>query len=165
MNAQAAENSHADSCFRLSARVYGDEPYFREVGRVGEAAGVATSAGVMEGHDVPPDVTTEVVHWLRKGGHPYSMLNTIRFMPLEGGPYCVNEGCSAVGQLKELFKVCPQCKTTRYCWRRVSETALDCWWVQRNVLHRRRSQEVPTFKRLGNVWRRRSKQHNGASSQ
>ena len=49
--------------------MYGDQPYAREVGHVGEADGVATSAEVIEGHDVPPDVLTGVVHWLRKVGH------------------------------------------------------------------------------------------------
>ena len=44
-----------------------DLPYAREVGHVEEAAGVATSAGVMEGHDVPPDVLTGVVHCGRGG--------------------------------------------------------------------------------------------------
>jgi len=58
---RAAENGHADSCFILAGRMYRDHPYAREVGRVGEATGVAMSAGVMEGHDVPPDVLTGVV--------------------------------------------------------------------------------------------------------
>jgi hypothetical protein len=49
--------------------MYMDLPYAREVGHAGEAAGVATPAGVMEGHDVSPDVLTSVVYWLRKGGH------------------------------------------------------------------------------------------------
>jgi hypothetical protein len=31
---------------------------------------------------------------------------------LKGAPYCVNEGCTVVGHLKD-FKVCPQCKTAR----------------------------------------------------
>jgi len=57
---KAAENGHTDACFRLSIRMYGDEPYAREVGHVEEAAGVATSTGVMEGHDVPPDVLIDV---------------------------------------------------------------------------------------------------------
>ena len=45
----------------------GDRPYAREVGHVEEAAGAATSAGVTEGHDVPPDVLTNVTYWLQKG--------------------------------------------------------------------------------------------------
>jgi hypothetical protein len=28
--------------------------------------------------------------------------------------YCQNEACEVVGRLKD-FKVCPQCKTARYC--------------------------------------------------
>ena len=33
---------------------------------------------------------------------------------LEGFPYCYNEGCDVLGQLKDV-KVCPQCKIARYC--------------------------------------------------
>ena len=80
-----------------------------------EVARVATSDGVMEGHDVPSDVLTGVVHWLQKGGHHLSeCLDTFRREALEGCNYCVNEGCEVLGQLKD-FKVCPQCKTARYC--------------------------------------------------
>ena len=82
---------------------------------MGEAAGVATSAGVMEWHDVPPDVLTSVVHWLRKGGHDIDYkLDIFRGVQQEGHMYCVNEECEVVGHLKD-FKVCPQCKTARYC--------------------------------------------------
>jgi hypothetical protein len=93
-----------------------DEPYAREVGHVMEAAGVAMPDGVMEGHDVPPDVLTSVVHWLQKGGHnPVDTpLEMFRRFALEGAPYCCNDGCEVVGFLKD-FKVCPQCKTHRYC--------------------------------------------------
>jgi len=37
---------------------------------VGEGAGpgVTIPVGVMEGHDVPPDVLTDVVHWVRRYG-------------------------------------------------------------------------------------------------
>jgi hypothetical protein len=95
--------------------MYGDHPYAREVGHVGEAAGVATSAGVMEVHDVPPEVLTGVVHWIRKGGHdPVAELDVFRRIALKGAKYCRNGGCEVVGHLKE-FKVCPQCKTARYC--------------------------------------------------
>ena len=65
---KAAENGHAVACVKLATHMYGDQPYAREVGHVGEAAGVL-STGVMEGHDVPLDVLTGVLHWLRKGGH------------------------------------------------------------------------------------------------
>ena len=83
---------------------------------MGEAAGVATSAGVIEGrHNVPPDVLTSVVHWLRKGGHnPSAELEELRRESLEGAEYCQNEGCEVKGRLKD-FKVCPLCKTARYC--------------------------------------------------
>jgi len=99
--------------------MYGDQPYAREVGHVEEAAGVATSVGVMEGHNIPPDVMTGVLHWVRKGcatgqHDPLALLDGIRSMALEGAKYCRNEGCEVVGHLKE-FKVCPQCKTARYC--------------------------------------------------
>ena len=50
---KAAESGIADACFKLASHMYGDNPYAREVGHVGEAAGVAESAGFMEGHDVP----------------------------------------------------------------------------------------------------------------
>jgi len=66
---KAAENGLVDACERLAARMYSDRPYAREVGHVVEASGVAATAGVREGHDIPPEVMTSVVHWLRKGGH------------------------------------------------------------------------------------------------
>jgi len=112
---KAAENGRVESCSALAARMYGDEPYAREVGHVGEAAGIATSAGVMDRHDVPPDVLPSVVHWLHKGGHDaIDKLRVLRIGALEGAPYCCNDGCQVVGLLKE-FKVCPQCKSARYC--------------------------------------------------
>ena len=108
---KAAEVGHINACVRLSARMlYLDLPYAREVGHVGEAAGDATSAGVTKGHDVPLDVLTSVIHWLRTGG-----LDPIdRREALEGAQYCTNDGCEVVGHLKDL-KVCPQCKDARYC--------------------------------------------------
>ena len=99
----------------LAALMYRDQPYARDIGHVGEAAGVATSAGVVAGHDVPPDVLTSVAHWVWKGGHdPIQQLDVYRGMALEGGIFCVNDGCQVVGLQKD-FKVCPQCKTARYC--------------------------------------------------
>ena len=112
---KAAEDGYAQACWRLAIQMYLGFPYAREVGHVGEAAGVAEGAGLREGHDVPPDVLTGVVHWLRKGGYnPVVELDDFRITALEGGAYCFNEGCEVVGLLKE-FKVCPQCKTARYC--------------------------------------------------
>ena len=111
---KAADSGRTESCVTLASFVYLDTPYAREVGHVGQAAGVASSAGVMDGHDAPPDVLTSVVHWLRRGGHPLDELDVFRRLALEGGKYCRNEGCEVVGQLKD-FKVCPQCKTARYC--------------------------------------------------
>jgi TPR repeat protein len=112
----AAENGLADACVFLAQWMYLDRPYAREVGHVGETAAVATSAGrIEEGHDVPPGVLTGVLHWLRMGGwNPAESLDTFRTHALEGAKYCVNDGCDVVGLLKE-FKVCPQCKTARYC--------------------------------------------------
>jgi TPR repeat protein len=112
---KAAENGDTDSCFSIALWMYLDHPYARVIGHVGEAAGVAASAGVMEGHDVSPDVMTDVVHWLRKGGYAeVDYLGELRIIALEGAMYCENDGCEVVGQLKD-FKVCPQCKATRYC--------------------------------------------------
>ena len=42
------------------------------------------------------------------------MLNELRKNALDGSTYCRNDGCEVVGLLKD-FKVCPQCKTARYC--------------------------------------------------
>jgi len=64
---KAAENGQADACLQLADRMYGDQPYSREVRHVGEAAGVATPAGVTEGHDVPSDVLIGVVQ-VAEGG-------------------------------------------------------------------------------------------------
>jgi len=112
---KAAENGDVDSCWELAAHMYGDIPYVRQIGHVGEADGVATSVGVIEGHDVPPDVLTSVVHWLRKGKHNIvDSLDRFRKEVLQGAKYCHNAGCEVVGLLKD-FKVCPQCKTARYC--------------------------------------------------
>ena len=112
---KAADNGHAGACLQLALRMYGEEPYAREAGHVMDAAGVATMAGVMEDHDVPPDVLTGVVYWLRKGGHDIvATLEGIRRETLDGAKHCLNDGCEVVGQLKD-FKVCPQCKTARYC--------------------------------------------------
>ena len=115
----AAEYGYARACLGLAARMYGDMPYAREVGHVVETAGVVSSAGAMEGHDVPPDVMIGVVHWLRtaRAGKAHDLvaeLDTLRKLALEGFNYCHNEACEVVGLLKE-FKVCPQCKTARYC--------------------------------------------------
>ena len=113
---KAAELGQAEACWNLASRMYADLPYAREIGHVGEVvAGVATSDGVMQGHDVPSDVLTGVVHWLQKGGHNLVVrLDVMRREALKGGNYCCNDGCEVVGHWKE-FKVCPQCKTARYC--------------------------------------------------
>jgi len=64
---KAAENGHAGACLRIASFMYGDAPYAREVGRVEAVAGVATLSGVMERHDVPPDVLTSVVQVAERG--------------------------------------------------------------------------------------------------
>jgi hypothetical protein len=102
----------------------------REV--VGEASGVATfareatgepatarsfyvtSAGVREEHGVPSDVLTDVLHWLHRGEIDPNILMAFRRKMKEGNYNCYNDGCEVQGHLKDL-KVCPQCKTARYC--------------------------------------------------
>ena len=112
---KAADLGHPLLCLGLAGSMYSNLPYAREEGHVEEPAGVPVSAGVMERHDVPPDVLTSVVHWLRKGGHnPVATLEKCRREALEGAKHCRNEGCKVVGLFKD-FKVCPQCKTARYC--------------------------------------------------
>jgi TPR repeat protein len=118
---KAADAGDKDACLDLALCMYADSPYAREIGHLGEADGVATSAEVMEGHDVPPDVLAVVVHWLRKGTKQQDIqkgtddaLCEFRIRAREGVKYCYNDGCEAVGHLKD-FKVCPQCKTARYC--------------------------------------------------
>jgi hypothetical protein len=113
---KAAENGQSTACLQLATFMYGDHPYAREVGHVEEAAGVAPSARVMEGHDVPPDVLTGVIHWVRKGADTTLVdehMDDLRRRALEGGAYCRNEGSEVKGLLKD-FKVCPQCKGARY---------------------------------------------------
>jgi TPR repeat protein len=81
---KAAENGSTETCYRIALHMYTDLPYAREVGLVAEAAGVATSAGVIEGHDVPPQVMTSVLHWLRKSGYdPVGHLEGFRYLLLE----------------------------------------------------------------------------------
>jgi hypothetical protein len=112
---KAAESGVTQSCLALAAFMYGDFPYAREVGHVEDAAGVAAWIGDMEVlHDVPPDVLASVLHWLQKGGYDTHKLDEFRIRAREGGKHCRNEGCDVVGHLKD-FKVCPQCKTARYC--------------------------------------------------
>ena len=102
--------------------MYADHPYAREVGHAVEAAGLVkvsesmNSSGVMEEHDVSPDVMSSVVYWLQKLPSEKSAvaLDMFRSAMQEGAKYCFNAGCEAVGHLKD-FKVCPQCKTARYC--------------------------------------------------
>ena len=116
---KAAENGHTPSCKLLARDVYADYPNAREVGHVGEGSRVATSSDLMEGHDVPPNVLTDVLYWLRKASmtgecNPFEELDGFRKEALEGSNYCHNEGCEVIGHRKD-FKLCPQCKIARYC--------------------------------------------------
>jgi TPR repeat protein len=117
---KAADKGVAQSCIGLAGDMYTDHPHAREVGHVEvEATGVAMSAADMEGHDVPPEVLKIVVYWLRKAcvTGQYDLLvylEVFRKRAVEGAPYCCNDGCEVVGVLKD-FKVCPRCKTARYC--------------------------------------------------
>ena len=112
---KAADNGHAKSCCILGLDMYADRPHARDLGHVEEAAGMATSAGVGEGNDVPPEVLASVMYWLRRGPHPpLGVLEQCRKHALEGAQYCCNDGCQVVGHLKD-FKLCPQCMAVRYC--------------------------------------------------
>jgi TPR repeat protein len=117
---KAADLCVVQSCVKLAHDMYEDWPHASEVGHVEvEATGVAMSAADLEGHDVPPEVLKSVVHWLQKAcvtrqDDPLVFLEELRRRAVEGAPYCVNEGCEVVGHRKD-FKVCPQCKTARYC--------------------------------------------------
>jgi TPR repeat protein len=111
---KSADGGYADACLSLARDMYADGPYAREIGLVEDAAGAA-NPGLLEGHDVPPDVLRSVVHWLRKGGHPLAdKLCRYRMEATVGGRHCFNEGCEVVGHAKD-FKFCPQCKSARYC--------------------------------------------------
>jgi hypothetical protein len=91
---KAADNGYSKAYLCIARDMY----LARELGHVVEAAEVARSAGGMEGHDVPPDVLTGVVHWLRKGDHdPVRNLQVYRRAALEGGMYCYNETCRVRG--------------------------------------------------------------------
>jgi hypothetical protein len=145
---KAAENGHIDACFNLAAFMYADEPYAREVGFVVEAAGVALSARVMERHDVPAEVLTGVTHWLQKGGFdPEMALDGLRRSTLEGGKYCRNDGCEVVGQRKD-FKVCPQCKTARYCATRVRNRTGRRVGTKRHVAHSKFTIDVQLYRKV-----------------
>ena len=48
-----------------------------------------------------------------RGSVTYRNCSTGR-IALNGSRYCYNHMCTVVGHLKD-FKVCPQCKTARYC--------------------------------------------------
>ena len=47
------------------------------------------------------------------GGYELKLYR-LRHQEMNGANYCCNDVCEVVGQLKD-FKVCPQCRTVRYC--------------------------------------------------
>ena len=102
---------------------------------MGEAAWAASSDGVMEGHDIPPNVLTGVVHWLHKGGHdPVDKLGWVRKVALEGSNYCHNDGCEVVGT-DEGLQTLPAMQDHPVLQRCVPETGLDDRWAQDNMWH------------------------------
>jgi len=116
---KAADLGIEDACSGLAASMYADDPYAREAGhvkeQVKELTGVAASAGAMEGHDVPPEVFTCVLYWMRKGamkghdGGQYTpseelhQLEAMRRLALSGGTSCHNDGCVARAYTRPLF--------------------------------------------------------------
>ena len=133
---KAAEDGSTPACLSLAQCMYGDHPYSRDTGHVEDAAALPTPAEAMESHgdlneafqcapledhDVPPDVLRGVLHWLRESsGDEYAGADALQYLDmfrsdaLDGCKYCYADGCEVVGHLKD-FKVCPQCKTARYC--------------------------------------------------
>jgi len=71
----------------------------------------------MASYDVASTVHQSLVAGQRD---PFDELELFRIGALEGSMYCENVGCEVVGQLKD-FKVCPQCKTARYCGKACQE--------------------------------------------
>jgi hypothetical protein len=130
---KAAENGRADACLHLAGHMYGDQPYAREVGHVSDAAGITTSAGAMWGHDVPTDVMTGVLHWLRQGGHDADdNYQRITSYDCAGGSVLPQQrvrGCGTSGGLHSLSAV----QDRPVLWRRMSETGLDHGWAQGKV--------------------------------
>ena len=149
---KAAEGGYVAACRQLANAMYLHRPHAREVGRVGEATGVATSAGVtVEGHDVPPDVLASVVR-LWKGGHnPVDYLNRFRRRQAEGAEYCRNDGCEVVGHRKD-FKFCPQCMTARYCATRVRNRTGQQVGTRKRVAHSHRKDYRANPLPLIRVW-------------
>jgi TPR repeat protein len=97
---RATELGHVKTCMRLTNGIYEDEPYAREVGRVEDPAVVATLAGGMEGHDVPPDVLTSVVHWLQSVGFGTycSPRHRVSLNSINEGQICVVDVASNIRQ-------------------------------------------------------------------
>jgi hypothetical protein len=109
---KAAENGQDGACIKLASNMYVDHAYAREVGHVGEAAreaaGLASSAGDMEGHDMPQAVLTSIIHWMQKEegfgpAHLTPCLDQLRKQGLEGGMHCRNEGCEVWAYTRQLI--------------------------------------------------------------
>jgi len=113
--------------------MYLDQPYAREVGHVGGGTGVATTAGGIDGHDIPPDVQTGVVFWLRKGQCNLPELldrqNRVERVSVLLQPHV--HGCGTSEGLQGL----PTVQDRPVLQRRVSETRLDCGWAQGDMWH------------------------------
>jgi len=113
---KSAENGHTDACFSLPARMR--RPALRprgwacrgcrQGGRVGwDLGGARRFPGC-------PDQRSTLVGFGRGGIIQSTYFDVFRRTALEGNAYCFNDGCEFVGRLQK-FKVCPQCKSARYC--------------------------------------------------
>ena len=97
-------------------------------GHVGQAAGVATLAEVIDGHDVPPDILTGVVHWLRKGGHhPLLKPTTGVETRWRGSTLLKRHRVRDCGPTEGLHSL-PVVQDRSILRRRVSETGLEIGW-------------------------------------
>jgi hypothetical protein len=141
---KAAENGLDGACSYIASNMYIDAPYAREVGHVEEAAAAATSFGVIEGHDVPPEVLMSVIYWLEKGGH-----NTVG-VPLPFTQTSAVGGCTlrqrrvrGFGPAEGLQSL-PAVQDRPVLRRRMSESRLDRGWTQDDVWDTRAINTVTT---------------------
>lgn len=125
---KAAEIGNNACCFQLATRMYRDSPYARTVGLVEDTTCISIPSEFRKKYsiptDFPQDILTSVVYWLRKGGSCEERhegdFQFFRTIVTEGLAYCDNEGCEVV-RLLQTFKVCPQCKTARFCCKECFE--------------------------------------------
>mmetsp|Transcript_36716 Transcript_36716/g.90665 ORF Transcript_36716/g.90665 Transcript_36716/m.90665 type:complete len:164 (-) Transcript_36716:49-540(-) len=115
---KAADAGLPRACMNLAIGMYQDQPHAREAGDAGfEMSAWDSTAGdiMLMGHDVPPDVLADVVHWIHASGHdPVAYLQQFLRQAVLGAKLCSNDGCEVVGHPKD-FKLCAKCKTARYC--------------------------------------------------